>query len=417
MISVPAIDTQSGVECYCTSFYGTGGSIRQSRDKFRVTELVDETLLSDISPQYDSAHRYPLYMLEKSGVDSNHAILEIERAHHLKLRVMGIKDAKAVSQQYAGGDRPARNPPPNLYTRNTRVTLKGFTKRPIGKGFLTGNHFDIVIDDSQSDDLESFERELELIGNFYGLQRFGGGRLVTHLVGKEILKKDFEKAILLLLTFTTKYDSDFTAELRHKMSDPNNFDRILRELPPGMDIERAIITELQNSRNYIAAIRAIPLSIRRLFVQSYQAFIFNKCLSRCIISGEDVIKPKQGDLCFEMESESIFGRVLKFDSTSDRRMVPAIHLAGFTFQGGKGRFERVTSELLSEEGIISKDFYVKEMDELSQQGGFRQTPLFCTNFSYVKNPLTLAFQLPKGSYATTLLREVIKPKDPISCGF
>jgi tRNA(Glu) U13 pseudouridine synthase TruD len=31
--------------------------------------------------------------------------------------------------------------------------------------------------------------------------------------------------------------------------------------------------------------------------------------------------------------------------------------------------------------------------------------------------LELSFKLPKGSYATTLLRELIKPIDPIKAGF
>jgi tRNA(Glu) U13 pseudouridine synthase TruD len=38
-------------------------------------------------------------------------------------------------------------------------------------------------------------------------------------------------------------------------------------------------------------------------------------------------------------------------------------------------------------------------------------------FSYRQDPLELSFKLPKGSYATTLLREVIKPQDPIRSGF
>jgi tRNA pseudouridine13 synthase len=92
-------------------------------------------------------------------------------------------------------------------------------------------------------------------------------------------------------------------------------------------------------------------------------------------------------------------------------------MAGYTFQPGKGRFETITKELLEQEGVVAKDFYVKEMQELSQQGGFRQAPLWCRDFMYKTNPLAVSFKLPKGSYATTLLRELIKPQDPIRAGF
>ena len=73
---------------------------------------------------------------------------------------------------------------------------------------------------------------------------------------------------------------------------------------------------------------------------------------------------------------------------------------------------------MQDEGVMARDFYIKEMQELSSQGGFRQAPLCCSDFSVIDNSvLTLSFKLPKGSYATTLLREVMKPLDPIGSGF
>ena len=39
--------------------------------------------------------------------------------------------------------------------------------------------------------------------NFYGYQRFGSKRPVTHLIGKAILQRDFKKAVELILSFTS----------------------------------------------------------------------------------------------------------------------------------------------------------------------------------------------------------------------
>ena len=41
---VPKIDRLAGIECYCTSFTGTGGSIKHGSEDFSVSELVDESL-------------------------------------------------------------------------------------------------------------------------------------------------------------------------------------------------------------------------------------------------------------------------------------------------------------------------------------------------------------------------------------
>ncbi|MGN6560667.1 MAG: tRNA pseudouridine(13) synthase TruD, partial [Candidatus Nitrosocosmicus sp.] len=60
-----------------------------------------------------------------------------------------------------------------------------------------------------------------------------------------------------------------------------------------------------------------------------------------------------------------------------------------------------------------------EMQELSEAGGFRQAAFISKDFKYTidENSTLIEFTAPKGSYATTLLREIIKPDDPISAGF
>ncbi len=415
MFSVPRIDSLAGIDCYCTSFAGTGGSIKQRSEGFRVFELADESL--DISLSYDESHRYPLYVLEKQGIDSNHALFEIEHETHIRLRIMGIKDSKAATMQYAGMERVKRNPPAELKSRHSRLTLKGFTKHPIGKKFLAGNKFEIAICNVRSSDLSSFFPQIGMVGNFYGLQRFGSERLVTHLVGREIVKRNFVQAVELLLCHTTEFDTQVSREIRSRCADPSNYRQVLKMLPRGMDIERQVLSALVAGRGTIAALRAIPITIRRLFVQAYQAYIFNICLSRAIIGGEDILQPKNGDLCFEMEGPATFGRIIKYDPNSMTKLVPAIRMAGYTFQAGKGRFENITRTILQEEEVAAKYFYIKEMQELSHQGGFRQAPLWCMDFSYKRDPLMVSFKLPKGSYATTLLREIIKPDDPIRSGF
>jgi tRNA pseudouridine13 synthase len=416
MASISQIDSSAGIECYCTSFAGTGGSIKQGIEGFMVSELVNESL--DISLSYNENHRYPLYILEKRDIDSNHALFEIERELHMRFRVMGIKDAKAVTTQYAGMERVMRNPPAELKSRHTRLTLKGFTKHPLQKKFLAGNKFEIRIYNVRSSDLSGFVPHIGKVGNFYGLQRFGSERLVTHLIGREIVKRNFIQAVELLLCHTTEFDTQMSREIRNKCVDPSNYRQVLKMLPRGMDIERQVLSALVAGRDTIAALRAVPITIRRLFVQAYQAYIFNRCLSRAVMEGEDLLQPQTEDLCFEMEGPATFGRIIKYNPTSKTKLVPAIRMAGYTFQPGKGRFENITRAIMQEEEEVSaKDFYIKEMQELSHQGGFRQAPLWCTDFRYERDPLTVSFKLPKGSYATTLLREIIKPGDPIRSGF
>jgi tRNA pseudouridine13 synthase len=414
---VPKIDQLAGIQCYCTDFDGICGFIKQNDTSFRVSEIIDDSFLSDLSQVQNDTHKFPLYILDKRNIDSNHALFEIKKELGIRLKILGIKDSKAITKQYASSEQ-VRNIRREAKTRHTLLVLKGFSRRPLRKAYLSGNEFSITIDNTKYSDISDFIPQIRNIANFYGLQRFGSKRLITHLIGREIVKRNFKKAIELLLSYTTEYDSPRTREIREKSRDPKNYSQILKQLPKGMDIEYEVMSALVNGRGPVAALRSIPIVIRRLFVQAYQAYIFNNCLSTAVLNGENIFACKEGDLCFEMKGQLIFGKIRKYDSHTDlvSGLVPAVRLSGYTFQPNKGRFEVITRRLMQEESITEKDFYINEMEELSAAGGFRQAPLWCKDFSYTDS-LILHFKLPKGSYATTLLRELMKPEDPIKSGF
>jgi tRNA pseudouridine13 synthase len=417
--SVPRIDILAGIECYCTGFQPIGGSIKKDNEGFRVSEIVDESVFDSASLIQNSSHRYPLYILEKKGVDSHHALLEIRNDLGLALRVTGMKDAKATTKQYASSMQVHNIPKQRVIrTKHTILTLKGFTTRPIGKESLHGNDFLITIYDPKSSEIAEFKTEIENVANFYGLQRFGSERLVTHLVGREIVKRNFKKAAELLLSYTTEYDSAMSKEIRQKSLDPKNYPNILKHLPKGMDIEYQLMNAFVNGKEPISALRSISINIRRLFIHAYQSYIFNRSLSNAVFSGENILRSANGDLCFEMEGPLNFGKIRKFSPTFDSssRLIPALRLVGYSFQASKGRFELITKKIMDEENVNPRDFYIKEMQEMSNSGGFRQASLCCRDFDY-KGSLILSFKLPKGSYATTLLREIMKPEDPIVAGF
>ena len=72
-------------------------------------------------------------------------------------------------------------------------------------------------------------------------------------------------------------------------------------------------------------------------------------------------------------------------------------------------------KILEEELLTPKDFFIKDFQELSVEGGFRNASINYDNFSIDKD--LVKFQLSRGSYATIVIREILKPDDPLSCGF
>ena len=417
---VPHIDRQAGVECYCTDFLGINGRIKKKSDEFYVFELINDMILKFpyFSSQQDKIHKFPIFLLEKKGLDSNHAIIELKKKTGLTLKILGIKDAKAITTQYASSEN-TKNIPKKIETSTIKLSLIGFLNKPLSKSYLIGNMFKIKIDDVQENNLKSFTKEINKIANFYGLQRFGSERMVTHLVGKSILKGQFDKAIEYLLSYTSDYDSKFSKEIREKSRDPKNYSTLIKNIPRGMDLEKKIILTLLNGKGSISALRSIPLSIRRLFVHAYQSYVFNKCISTALLEGEDIHRCVEEDLCFEIEKPLVFGKIRRYkhESNSIKDVIPAVRLIGYNFQPRKNsRFDDIIQKIIKHDDISPNNFYIKDLQELSVQSGFRQTSLCCMDFRY-SGSINLSFKLPKGSYATTLLREIIKPNDPIRAGF
>ncbi len=104
--------------------------------------------------------------------------------------------------------------------------------------------------------------------------------------------------------------------------------------------------------------------------------------------------------------------------------LPLIGLRQHPSGGVQGDLER---EILQEESISPQDFRVESMREMSSKGelrpiispvrDFRTVDLFDDPAESQKHAVKLAFKLYRGSYATVILRELMKTRRPIQAGF
>jgi len=397
---IPDLDSQIGISVYSTKFPGIGGKIRISPKDFQVNELISKKVEHSISDQ----DGYAVYKLKKKNIDTNHALSGIFAKKGIRLKSLGLKDASAITEQFVCSGNKGKGIE-NFSTDKYSLEKIGYVRKPLSKKDMIGNHFKIKISECLTD-LSSFT-EFDKILNFYGYQRFGSRRPVTHLIGKALLKRDFKKAIELILCFTSAYDSKENSEIREKLSDPESYKKYFDQVPRQMDIERIILKEMIDHAEPIRAIRSIPVSLRRFYIQAYQSFIFNQSLSSAFLYGENLFEAESGDVCFDFN-----GVIGKYVEGMDQYL--ALPFVGYSYYK-KTRFDYHISEILDREEISPKDFFIKEMQEVSSEGGFRQAAIHCSDYSTHEN--TVEFSLSRGSFATILLREIMKPQDPIVAGF
>ena len=397
---IPNLDSQIGIAVYSTQFTGIGGKIRVEPKDFQVTELISEKAQNSINDQ----NGYAVYKLKKKKIDTNHALSGIFKQKGIRLKSLGLKDASAITEQFVCSGNKGRAIE-NFSTEKYSLEKIGFVKKPLSKKDMIGNHFKLKITGCQNG-LSTFT-EYDKILNFYGYQRFGSKRPVTHLIGKAILQRDFKKAVSLILSFTSTYDSKENTEIREKLSDEENYEKYYDKVPFQMDIERMVLKEMIEHGEPIRAIRIIPVSLRRFYIQAYQSFIFNQSLSAAFLDGENLFEAQSGDVCFN--SHGIIGKYVKGLEQS-----LALPFVGYSYYK-KTRFDFQISKILQQEEISPKDFFIKEMQEVSSEGGFRQAAIRCSNYS--SNDNVVEFSLSRGSFATILLREIMKPEDPIIAGY
>lgn len=397
---IPDLDSQIGITEYSTKFNGIGGRIRVNVGDFEVNELLSKKKQSAI--KYDEG--YAVYKLKKKNIDTNHALSDVLKKKGIRLKSLGLKDAYAVTEQYVCSMNKGKSIG-SFSTERYSITKIGFVKKPLSKKDMIGNHFKIKITDCKPG-LDEFDEQNHLL-NFFGYQRFGSKRPVTHLIGKAVLQQDFDKVLDLILSFTSPFDSKENTEIRQKLSDRSNFSSILDIMPHQMDIERLVVKKMIDSGDAIKAFKSIPLSLRRFYIQAYQSFLFNMTLSSAYQNGEELFESQSGDVCYDLKG--ILGKYVK-----GLDQILAIPIVGYSYYK-KTRFDYYISKILNDEEIQPKNFFIKEMQEVSNEGGFRQSSITCNDFSAKNN--TVEFTLSRGSFATMVLREIMKPQDPMLAGF
>jgi tRNA pseudouridine13 synthase len=406
-------------------FYATQGAPCHARAKscdedFRVEEYISSQELSaDERPGY-----YPLYRVQKHSIDTMHMARELSGILGSKISYGGLKDKRAVAVQYVTPTSRRSPGPPEVVADKFSARLIGFVPRPMSRGTVIGNRFEVALRDCCPEIGLRVEEALRmaterLMPNFYGLQRFGASGPGTHRVGRAMVRREFDEAVRLILSEVRPRDEDRTLAAKEAFG-AGRYEEGRRLLSRAQDVEAMVAKSLsRNPGDWVKALRAVPVKLRRLYVEAYQSSIFNETLSEVLASGEDISKPQPGDNWAEVSEDGmVASEVHGVKEALAVNAVPMVQLVGYARRDYGSRFDACVNLVLDRDDVSAKDFYVKEMQEVSAEGGFRRPHMAIKDASWTveDGAAFLKFTLSKGQYATVLLREIIKANDPASAG-
>jgi tRNA pseudouridine13 synthase len=382
--------------------------IRQRPGDFVVTEL-DRCEVSKAGP-------FALYRLVKWDIGTIEAAQNIARNWRVPRAAIsfgGLKDRHARTEQTIS----IRGGPDRGFEGSAfRLEFLGRSRDPVTRASFEANRFEIVVRDlAEIPDLEPVRRWG--LPNYFDDQRFGSLRGTEgEFIGRALVRGEHEKALRLALASPSPEDRKKPRAtktlLRNRWGD---WTALRKELPPG--IQRTVAAFLADRPGAFGfAFELLDQDLRILYVSAYQGWLWNRALAAILKKLPDT---------FEVEyaaGRHVFYRSL--DPAAHDRLCELPLPLVTPSQKFEGEAAEAITRVLAEEQVEPRHFRLKRLRKTFFGKGRRDAIVAPAALSADpadddlnrgRKKLTLRFELPKGSYATILIKRLFHaPLPPLT---
>lgn len=392
---------------------GVGGRFRTRMEEF----LVEELSLFETSGSGE--HLY--LRIVKNGIshrDMINRLTSIFQVSESDIGYAGMKDRRAVTHQTVS-IHTDRDPPSNMGDSDLQVVWVDRHTHKLRRGQLTGNRFVIRIRDVNPLDAPKAWRILELLAdkglpNAYMSQRFGY-RLNNHRLGVAWIEGRWKDLLDEWLGPDGSQYPIHEASIRNDYAS-GHYQQAINGSSREWWAEKAALKALADGASPARACSAVPSMIRGLWIDAAQAAIFNSVLASRLENGTmDQLIP--GDIAWD-HSKSRWFRATN-DEIQEPSMIQAVKNIEVSATGPlPGRrmpspgAEIVAAELEAANNVqVNSELMVEQGG--ARRGGRRPLRVPVRNHSLDAGTdehgpyIRMAFDLPKGAYATGLLSEIM----------
>ncbi|MEI7878546.1 MAG: tRNA pseudouridine(13) synthase TruD [Planctomycetota bacterium] len=399
--------------------------IRRIPEDFRVEELTSSEFRAVLTPEWIPSHPFAAYTLDKISLATPDALGFIARdlgVPRTAVSSAGLKDRHAATAQTITVDSAAMRvrPPRFVEGQDWRLTRLGFVPRAADASVIAANRFTIVVralDKRQSD--EMLRRAALLLDsdgsllfvNYFGDQRFGSARHGEGFVGRALIDGDFEKALRLAIGTPARKDSGQTRSLTRALATHwGHWETALASF--GHMPERASIEALARGASFMEAFQALPKFTQEICVEAYQSHLWN-AIARELA---DALANSTAQSAFE--AEDIFGPLIFPRAAA---LTPAFREMAIPTPSPRSIMPECLSEIvagiLADEGVSLETLRIPGLARPYFGGGDRPFVSRARHWTISEPSVdeftlgvranmacTVCFELPRGAYATVLLR-------------
>ena len=438
-MDTPPIEKFLGMELYSTEFPGIGGKLKVRFEDFAVEEITPDlkTLtIQDWTEFKETDHapagepnRFVTFTLQKMGLstlDVAYILASSLKLSRKQVTYAGLKDKRAITSQSMSIPTKALDSLSSLELSRIGIRDIHYTRHPVQIGDLWGNRFTILLRNITSDCDSAIEKAHELqrkhLLNYFGVQRFGLTRPITHLVGKALIKQDYEDAVRIMLSTTSDYESEDLTGVRLGLAESlTPTEKMIESFPEDMEYEKTVMNELmKHPGDFQRAVLKMPPRVLTLQVHAYQSYLFNRLLSTRVKSGMSVETPQEGDFLIKLD-ETHSGRdmwLFVTESTLEERQRQvetgqyglALPILGYSTRLPETKLSDNIRGILRDDDIRLADFRNPRVKPLDSAGGLHLSSVDLSDLaaSCSDDGLLVRFSLRRGSYATVVMRELMK---------
>lgn len=379
--------------------------LRRIPDDFRVEE-ISSFPNSDAGP-------FSVYRLEKRELGTPEAIDRVLRKWDLRrgqVSYGGLKDTHAVTQQYV---TIRQGPRRDLADRNFTLTFVGRAERPFTPQDIGGNRFTIVLRSLTEKELHLAEVALGVVQkaglpNYFDDQRFGSVGESGEFIAAAWIQGDYERALWLSFAEPNRFDRSQEKEqkrlLREHWGDWKTCKKLLAK-----SHRRSIVTFLDDRPgDFRGAWARVRQDLRSLYVAALQGHLWNQLLAAWLrrnFSPESLVEVplKLGNVPFPTERVSVDGVISEVE----------LPLPSARTKLQPGPLRELIDSTLEQLGWTMRELRIKYPRDSFFSKGWRRGLVFAGDLDWTsaddelappRKKLTLRFTLPRGSYATILVK-------------